>query len=233
MHAAIRILSLLVYALSVARSQGWALVAEGLLLGLGLAVHGWRLGPVPGLWAGLRRVRWLALGILLVYLLFTPGVPLVPAWGHWSPTLGGLTGGGERVLALLFMVSAVNWLLAVTPRAELVAGLLQLLRPLRWLGLDTGRFALRFVLTLEYIPRMQARIGRPVVAGGAAAGTGARIRLWARHGASLFALALAQAEGEAPVPVVLPRPGRPPAWQWPLAGLPLLCLWLPHWLGAH
>ncbi len=45
----------------------------------------------------------------------------------------------------------VNWLLAITPREEIISGLIYLLSPLRLTGLPTEKIALRIELIFRYI----------------------------------------------------------------------------------
>lgn len=104
---------------------------------------------------GLRRLKWLLLGIVVLYLGFTPGEPLSP----WTPGLTheGLHEGLRRILVLVCLLAAVYWLLAVTPTPQLVAALDQLLWPLRILGLATDRVTRRIALTLSAIDQVEAR----------------------------------------------------------------------------
>jgi len=102
------------------------------------------------------RLRWFFLSILVVYLWFTPGVPLLSPLGGWSPTVEGLQLGGQRVLGLLTVIGYSVFLLRLTARDELIAGLDQLLAPLSRVGFDADRLALRLGLVLDLVPRLEA-----------------------------------------------------------------------------
>jgi len=153
----VRILTLLVLAAALATGRPLLLFA-----GVFVVLAGWIAAAigvpefeVRGFGRMLRRVRWLLLAILLVYGGLTPGEPLVPALGAWSPSADGMRLGAVRVVALVAIVAAVYLLLATTSRGALVGGLLWFGAPARRLGLDDRRFAARLILALEAVPQVQ------------------------------------------------------------------------------
>ncbi|KPC52751.1 hypothetical protein WG78_12925 [Amantichitinum ursilacus] len=95
----------------------------------------------------LRRVRILLLAILIVYGYSTPGLYLWSGWG--APTREGLMAGGVQALRLLAVLSALQWLLRGMDRNRLFAGLYILAAPLRALGINRERWALRLALTMD------------------------------------------------------------------------------------
>lgn len=153
----VRILTLLVLAAALATGRPLLLLAGTLVLltGWGVAAATVPAFDTRGFGHMLRRVRWLLLAILLVYGGLTPGEPLLPALGGWSPSEDGLRMGALRVAALVAIVAAVYLLLATTSRSALIGGLLWFGAPARRLGLDDSRFAVRLVLALEAVPRVQ------------------------------------------------------------------------------
>ncbi|NIR59267.1 MAG: hypothetical protein GWO02_06965 [Gammaproteobacteria bacterium] len=222
MNPLVRIVTLLVFAAGVAHAGGPALVAAAVLVSAGFALGG--RSALDGVGPMLKRLRWLALSLLVVYLWFTPGPALAPALGPWSPTWPGLAEGLARCATLVLIVLGVRLLFATTSREQLLAGLYGLARILRPLGVDPERVAVRVTLTLEAVPRLrpQMRIERAPARGwrgitGAAAET-------AR---ALFATALAQGRASPLAPVALPRLGRPAWGEW-LAPVALAALfgWL-------
>lgn len=98
----------------------------------------------------LRRTRWIALSLLLVYAWATPGRAVIDSLGIWSPTWEGLVDGLLQLGRLLCALAGLAVLLSVLSRERLIAGLYTLLFPLRWMGLSRERFAVRLALTLEY-----------------------------------------------------------------------------------
>ena len=157
MATPVRILSLLVFVAVMATGQLRVLligvaVLIGAAIGLWQHHHGF---DVQSLLRMMRRVRWLLLAILILYGWFTPGTALIPAWAPYSPSLEGLQQGLLRAAVLLVIVAAVYLLITTTPRGDLVAGLLWCGRPLRRLGVDDQRFAVRLVLALEAVPEVQ------------------------------------------------------------------------------
>lgn len=207
LHPAARILWLVGLAVIVAR-PGWLV----LLLPAPVLVLGyWRVGLSPmvavrGLWG----LRWLLLAILVFYAWLTPGTPLVPSDSSLMPTRQGLLGGGERALALAYLVAAVQLLLVSTPRHWLIAALHWWLRPLTVVGVDADRFALRLVLVLEAAPGLREQIARARVA---AANVPWRDRV-AELGATLVADALRRGEQTPSAVIRIPRLPPMPVWQW-------------------
>lgn len=153
----VRILTLLVVAAALATGRPLLLAAGTLVVFAGWAVAAIRVPGFDARGVGrmLRRVRWLLLAILLVYGGLTPGEPLLPILGAWSPSAEGMRLGAIRVVALVVIVAAVYLLLATTARGALVGGLLWFGAPARRLGLDDHRFAVRLILALEAVPQVQ------------------------------------------------------------------------------
>ena len=227
---AIRILSLLVFAAGLAHARGPALA-----LGLGgLAAFILLSWPargslrISGAGQALRRLRWLLLALVFVYGWLTPGAPLLPVLGQFSPSWPGLAAGGVRALILLAMVLAVYLLLTTTPREQLLTGLAWLTRPFQRLGLDARRLNLRIVLTLQKVPQAQALIRQwqtelPP------------LRQWRAFAAALPGLwqrVLTMAEQEPSVALEIPVQSRPLWWEWGWPALIMLVFLLP-WLEAH
>jgi energy-coupling factor transporter transmembrane protein EcfT len=213
----VRILSLLILAGALASGHPGVL-ASGMLILVSTGVLVRRRQPTldaRALVAMLRRIRWLLLAILILYGWFTPGTPLLPILGGWSPVQEGLQQGLLRVVALLGIVAAVYLLLASTPRGDLVGGLLWYGVPLRRLGVDDHRFAVRLVLALEAVPQVQtlARAALNEDAG----------RPWLQRVGSATArtlqATLARAEAGADTPLDVPDPQPVPVAHWliPLA----------------
>lgn len=153
LHPLIRILCLLVLAAALPSLAltVLALVMAALLLVLMRSPGGltrWR----QGLW----RLKWLFLALFVLYLGYTPGDPLITALPGLSAE--GLHEAARRATILAILLAAVQALLAATSTPHLVEALRQLLRPLRRLGLEGDRFALRLALVLAQVGSMQARV---------------------------------------------------------------------------
>lgn len=99
------------------------------------------------------RLRWLLLSILVLHLGFA--ADRVAAFGGaiWLPAPAALQAAGEHALLLVVLLAGVELLRQSTPAAQVAAALVSLLEPIRLLGVDTRRFALRLALTLEAVPR--------------------------------------------------------------------------------
>lgn len=100
----------------------------------------------------LRRIRWLLLSLAVIYLFVAPEpdvsgqATLLPSWADIELAL-------RRAGVLVLLVAAVELMRQTTPADQLAAAVRQLLRPLDWIGVDTGKFARRMALTLDAVPR--------------------------------------------------------------------------------
>lgn len=97
----------------------------------------------------LRRSRYLLLALVVIFVVFTPGtrVFVEPAWLVLSREGLALAAvHGARLLCVLMLVALLLERLAP---AELVLGLVVLAAPLRRIGLDPSRLAVRLMLVLE------------------------------------------------------------------------------------
>lgn len=98
----------------------------------------------------LRRTRWIAFSLLLIYAWATPGKALFNELGSLSPTWEGLLDGALQLGRLLCALAGLAVLLATLTQERLIGGLYALAYPLRMFGLSRERFAVRLALTLEY-----------------------------------------------------------------------------------
>ncbi|MEW5756801.1 MAG: CbiQ family ECF transporter T component [Pseudomonadota bacterium] len=213
-HPAIRIISFLVFAAGIIYS-GWPQLLVGMLLllmsFLGFSTVQW--APAIRMVA---RLRWLLLSIVVIYLFFTPGVPLGGSTSSWMPSVEGVDAGLHRLLCLIGLVLGVSLLLQTTGRESLIGGMLWLAAPLRRWGWDTSRLALRMVLTMEAVTVMQAsqapRSEQPQ-------GLTQRVAYLASQLVSRFVQVTEQAEREPAREVVIPVLLAPAWYQWlvPLA----------------
>ncbi|MBS1209611.1 MAG: hypothetical protein H6R19_2009 [Proteobacteria bacterium] len=101
----------------------------------------------------LRRLRFIFLALLILFAWQTPGTMILPALGSFSPTWDGLRATTEPALRLLAIVSVVALMLRHLSIEDWVNSLFVLVFPLRLLGLDPERFAVRLRLVLDYVER--------------------------------------------------------------------------------
>jgi energy-coupling factor transporter transmembrane protein EcfT len=155
LHPAFRIVLLLVLAGMLFR---YSLAAMALVLGLLLlAAAAAGAGTLTGILKALRRIRWLLLSIVIIYLWIAPepgiaGRPwYLPSWGELDTAL-------RRSGVLVVLVAAVELLRRYTEVPRMAAGLVMLLAPLARLGVDTAVFARRLALTLEAVPLTAERV---------------------------------------------------------------------------
>lgn len=207
-HPLIHILLIVVIAGGCARG-GWA------DLGLALAVTLAGLLRLPsaarrGLWGGVRHLRFFLLALIVLYGWFQPGERLWPAAGGLSPTAAGMGEGALRAAVLVVMVIAVHTLMQGQGEGRVLAGLTDLLRPLRRLGLPTDRFALRLVLALRLVPGLRTLVSEAA----ARAGGAGRWRRLGQLAADVYGRTLARAESAPAEPVTVPDVPPPARWQW-------------------
>ncbi len=121
------------------------------LLAAGLTLLPWlRAATQIQLQRYARRSRWLLLSLLLVYAYTTPGSLIWPALGSVSPSWQGLQYGLLRSARMLLMLAGLAILMTYLGRQQLLSGLYQLLSPLKYLGIQVERVAVRLWLTLDY-----------------------------------------------------------------------------------
>ncbi|NIT62645.1 MAG: hypothetical protein GWO39_02210 [Gammaproteobacteria bacterium] len=218
----IRIVSLLVLAVSLSTGGGAGLALGAAVLGAGYGLAG--APGLPRLMHVLWHLRFLWLSLCVIYFWFTPGTPLVPAWQDWSPTYEGMSAGLVRVGVLALMVAAAHLLLASTPREQLLGAVHWLAAPLAVIGLSRERFALRLVLAMDTVPRVRALVRHPPPV--RPSGRAARI---AHTVAGLFHATLEQARRSEPAEIALPEATAPPWPEW----LVPAALAAAFWLAAH
>jgi hypothetical protein len=168
LHPAFRILLLLVLAALLFQYSLGALGIVLALVLLGAAADGRE--TLAGILAALRRIRWLLLSIVIIYLWIAPE-PDPAGASAWLPSWEELDTALRRSGVLVVLVAAVELLRRRTGAPHMAAGLVFLLQPLAWLGLEIEVFARRLALTLEAVPLTAERVAsaaggrRPGLAG--------------------------------------------------------------------
>lgn len=126
-------------------SSPWLEVAALSLLSVALV-----LAPQRGRQL-LRRIRILALMIVILFAWFTPGEALWVKWIALAPSHEGLQLALLHLSRLLLAVTSLVLLLEYLPTARLLSGLHALSRPFAVFGLSPERFALRLMLVLQLV----------------------------------------------------------------------------------
>jgi len=235
MHAVIKIVCFLVFGAAMAVGSKPVLLA-GFILVASLYLFELVRGVPTQLQNALkmlRRLRWLFLSILVVYLFFTPGVLLLPDV-FWGPTQEGLIQGILRIVVLVLIVAAVNVLIGSTGQAEFLSAVSWCLQPLSWLGLSHERLAVRISLTLTAVGvlRTACRDETHDEASGVSVEKPVesslpepKLTAIAKTAHHLFARVVDDAEKASLQTITLPEQSRPPLSQWAIpASLALLLL---------
>lgn len=147
MHPASRILIYLLAALAI---PGLPFFLLPLLLLIALAADVQRQP-----WHLIWRTRWLLGVLFLGYAYSLPGEPAMNWMGVLSPTLEGLSHGGQQALRLLVLLLWLDVLVLRLPSEALMSGLHALLRPFARIGLASERIAMRLGLTLRAIEGLE------------------------------------------------------------------------------
>ncbi len=208
MHPVIKVCSFLVVALFLTRAGAAGVGAT--LAGL-LAMRAAGVGfDLAGIRTMLRRMRWLLFSVLVIYLWFTPGIPLIPPLGHYSPTEQGMLTGLLRVVTLA-LIAVLVVLLQSMSRSELIGAIHWLASPLRHLGLDSSRMALRITLILECVDEIQPLLRQQMEG---LSRSGDRLARTGRALALLFQAVIERAEGMQQRRVHVTALHAPPRRQW-------------------
>lgn len=102
--------------------------------------------------AGIRRLRWMLLMILLLELLFACPDSAFFRWWIFSPSIEGLVMGAATVLRLSFILIFAAVLNATSSPLKLNEGLRTLLHPLSLLKLPADHIATMLGLTMRFVP---------------------------------------------------------------------------------
>lgn len=129
----------------------------GLFMASGLALVIAQLArlPLKSLIRTLHPVWPFFLCLFLMYLFFTPGLPL-PGFpiGPVQITYEGLNLGITQVWKFLLLIVAASILTMTTPQSELTIGLERLLRPVKTAGISSHDVAMMMSLALRFIPTL-------------------------------------------------------------------------------
>lgn len=109
----------------------------------------------------LRRTRWLMISLLLIYGFASPGDPVQPLLGVFSPSVQGIQAGVMQVWRLLMLLAGLSILSVTTTQEGLLTGLYVIMRPFNRLGMNAERIVLRVWLTLNYAKHM-SQIPKPL-----------------------------------------------------------------------
>ncbi len=115
---------------------------------------------IPSLWQSafsmISRLKIFFLSIILVYLFLSPAT-----WSELSDMnilLQVSAPGLFRIAVLIVIIFAVNLYLKTTFKEDILASLIWLFKPLNYLNITIDRFALRAVMTLEYIEHLNHKL---------------------------------------------------------------------------
>lgn len=154
----IKILALLALSLLILRLNhlglGLVLLLIGIMAALGRITAGELLKASRPIWL-------LSLLLFLLYLLFTPGIPLLNLLGDkWYISLEGLSLGILMVGRFWLLVLAASILTMTTSITEITFGLQRLLAPLRIVGISSYNIATMVSLAVRFVPVLQMELNQ-------------------------------------------------------------------------
>ena len=176
------------------------------------------IGNILNAWPMLRRMRWLFLSIILIYVWMAPSPLLVAVGDPVLPYWSALMEGGYRVAILVILILAVHLLVSTTQRDQFVSAIYWLSRPLGWMEGARERLALRIVLVMESLTEVRglAQQSRDRHWQGVS-----KINAISSAVSDLFVCVLVRSEAQELETVELELGAPPPVIQW---GIPLLLL---------
>jgi hypothetical protein len=213
MHPVIRIICLLVLGTMVSLGNPAGVVtAAGLVIALYFFTS---TAYFATAWRSIRRLRWLFLSILIIYLWFTPA-ETASSGNVWLPSIEGAVQGVVRMLTLIILVLAANLLLRTTTREQIISALLWLTFPLHVFGFPHERFAVRMTLVLETVIQARGLVNAERNRAGSGKNPIARI---SDAMTDAYKTAVLRAEQTPCVVIEVPDLVRPPIlhWLYPLA----------------
>ncbi len=146
----VKIISVLVMSIVIFRSGAPSVLPVSLVLG-GL-IHLAGIGPAQAL-RSLRPTAFFFLCIFLLHALFTPGSVLLQMPGFYI-SREGLATGSLLTWKFVCLIVAAMVLTATTLPSELVSGIERLLRPLKFLGVNSHDAAMMISLALRFVPAL-------------------------------------------------------------------------------
>lgn len=222
-HPVFLILCFVVLSLSLVTANVAQLIFAALLLSALYFASG--LQAFITAMATVYRLRWLLLSIFFIYGWLTPG-PIIFGLDDVPglPSMQGLIEGGRRLLILILIVLAAQWLLWAIPKDRLIVALYWLAKPFSYLGICRKRLAVRMALVLEMVPGVQLTIREQLANQTVRKGD---IKAYAWVLVEVVSAVIYQAENEPLGEVEIDLSDSPPLFQclWPLA-LALLMLLL-------
>jgi len=146
----VKIISVLVLSIAIFRCGPLSVLPVSIVLG-GFV---WLAGISPAqVLRSLRPVALFFLCIFLLHLLFTPGRPLLALPGFTISSEGVAT-GALLTWKFVCLIVAAMVLTATTLPSELVSGIERLLRPLKFIGINSHDAAMMISLALRFVPAL-------------------------------------------------------------------------------
>ncbi|MDH5407570.1 MAG: energy-coupling factor transporter transmembrane protein EcfT [Gammaproteobacteria bacterium] len=154
MHPVIRVSVFLIFAISIAHADTAQLIIAAAVL---IVLYSFtpRI-DWSRLFKFLLRLRWFYISIILLYGFLTPGQALLSSLPDLS--IEGLLAGGLQVLCLMMMIFALLVLVSNQSKSQMLGALYWWLYPVKLIRLSREKLALRIMLTMQAVERLQDKI---------------------------------------------------------------------------
>jgi biotin transport system permease protein len=146
----VKILSVLVLSVVIFRSGPFSVLPVSIVLGGLVCLAG--ISPAQVL-RSLRPVALFFLCIFLLHVFFTPGRPLLEISG-FAINYEGLATGSLLTWKFVCLIVSAMILTASTIPSDLVSGIERLLRPLKFIGINSHDAAMMISLALRFVPAL-------------------------------------------------------------------------------
>ena len=102
------------------------------------------------------KLKFFLIITFFLYIFNTPGEYIV-LWPYLSPSFEGLFLGATQVMRLINSVAVISMMISLMSYQTLIETFYLIFKPLKPLGIDAKRFAVRLYLTMEYVKTFQLK----------------------------------------------------------------------------
>ena len=102
------------------------------------------------------KLKFFLIITFFLYVFNTPGEYIV-LWPYLSPSFEGLFLGATQVMRLINSVAVISMMISLMSYQTLIETFYLIFKPLKPLGIDAKRFAVRLYLTMEYVKTFQLK----------------------------------------------------------------------------
>jgi FlaA1/EpsC-like NDP-sugar epimerase len=102
------------------------------------------------------KLKFFLIITFFLYVFNTPGEYIV-LWPYLAPSFEGLFLGATQIMRLINSVAVISMMISLMSYQTLIETFYLIFKPLKPLGIDAKRFAVRLYLTMEYVKTFQLK----------------------------------------------------------------------------